>query len=573
VPSETDPDPTSEPLGPAPDDAAGFDAWARQGYDTWQRALVMGEAGRRWADAERPAADRLLAGVWGSSVGAPPASELVPLLDDPSIDPVLRARAQAVVALELVPVRSEDAVQLVEHALAAIGDDVPIRTRLSVWFAACEVYARAGRGPRAVEVLDQAGAAAAADADTPPWGLMAIDAERLALLAPQMPNREQVAAAVDKVAAAAIELPPTPSAIEVVVKMCGLLATMGAARRAERYAEQVLEATVGRPEALGPRFQAQLLLADAVLAAEGPEAAMVAQQAAIDTIAPLGDSPMLGWARRGLAGFLRAQDRNAEAAEEFGRAADTYERAGIVMESSVLRLDQADALLYADRAEEAVALVELVLAGLDQVPEPNRAGVELRAHRVQAHLAAADGDLDRAAEHWLEVAELAPSLGLSDLEARLTAAQLYAADGDDAEADAQFLRAELSAADEADPARATAMVMRVRVDVLRDAGRPDEAAELARLAANHARTSGDEAQAIYLSVVAADSLHAAGESVAAVQLYDDTLQAARDAGMRELEGAVHAGYAAVLRDIGRTDEADAHEAEAQARNPGAPPPR
>ena len=73
--------------------------------------------------------------------------------------------------------------------------------------------------------------------------------------------------------------------------------------------------------------------------------------------------------------------------------------------------------------------------------------------------------------------------------------------------------------------------------------------------------------------MAADSLHAAGESVAAVQLYDDTLQAARDAGMRELEGAVHAGYAAVLRDIGRTDEADAHEAEAQARNPGAPPPR
>ena len=155
MPSETDPDPTSEPLGPAPDDAAGFDAWARQGYDTWQRAVVMGEAGRRWADAERPAADRLLAGVWGSSVGAPPASELVPLLDDPSVDPVLRARAQAVVALELVPVRSEDAVQLVEHALAAIGDDVPIRTRLSVWFAACEVYARAGRGPRAVEVLEE----------------------------------------------------------------------------------------------------------------------------------------------------------------------------------------------------------------------------------------------------------------------------------------------------------------------------------------------------------------------------------------------------------------------------------
>jgi tetratricopeptide (TPR) repeat protein len=115
--------------------------------------------------------------------------------------------------------------------------------------------------------------------------------------------------------------------------------------------------------------------------------------------------------------------------------------------------------------------------------------------------------------------------------------------------------------------------MRARVDVLRDADRWDEAAELARVAANLARTSGDEAQAIYLSVVAADSLHRSGSSAAAVQLYEDTLGAARDANLPQLEGAVHAGLADVLRDLGRTEEADAHAAEAQARNPGAPPRR
>lgn len=574
--SSPDPAAASDPLSPAPTDAtdtAAFDQWARHGSDTWRRRAVLDEAARRWADSSRPVADRLLAGVWGHPVGIASGPELLALVEEPTIDAVLGARARAVAALDLVADRPDDAVRLVQEAMAALDGDVAIRTRLSVWLAASEVYARAGLPEESIKVLDAAGEATTAAADAPPWGLVVIDAERIALIAPRISDRDQVGAALDRVAAAAIALPPEPSAVEVVVKMAGLLGAMGAARRAEHYAEKVIDLTEGVPEALAPRFQAHLMLADARRLTEGPEAAMAAQQAAIDLMAPLGDSPMLAWARRGLAAQLRSQDSNDEAAEELGRAAGVYQRVGEHAEAAVMRLEQADALLYADRSEEATALVDAVVAGLDELPEEKRDAVRLGAHRAQAHLAAVDGDLDAAAEHWLEVAELAPSMGLSDLEARLTAAQLYATDGDDAEAEAQFLRAELSAADEADPARATAMVMRVRVDVLRDAGRSQEAAELARLAANHARTSGDEPQAIFLSVVAADSLHAAGESAAAVQLYDDTLHAAREAGLRDLEGAVHAGYGSVLRDLGRTEEADAHEAEARRLNPGAPPPR
>ena len=139
MPSETDPDPTSEPLGPAPDDAAGFDAWARQGYDTWQRALVMGEAGRRWADAERPAADRLLAefpvfdakfalnehGEVGQKAVVERIRGIGPsyaALDD-LID--VAAKADIHVILDLIHVRTPDGPCTADHRLAGAKWNVP----------------------------------------------------------------------------------------------------------------------------------------------------------------------------------------------------------------------------------------------------------------------------------------------------------------------------------------------------------------------------------------------------------------------------------------------------------------
>lgn len=569
--ADLDPPVAPSSIGPAPEGPEEFDQWARAGFDAWQRSAVVEEAGRRWADPDRSAADRLLAGIWGAAAASPPAAALEPLLTEVD-DEVLRARALAVLALDKVATDTAAAISLVDQAEQALGSDVDVRTRLAVWFAASEVHARAGDIAGAVEVLDRAGAAAVAEPEAPAWAPVAIDAERVALLAPRIGDRNQVAGAADKVAAAAAALPPSPTSIEVLIKICGMLAALGAAGLAERYAEQVLSITESIPEAIGARFQAHLVLADALLGVEGPAAAMEPQQAAVDLMEPLGPSPMLGWARKGMAGFLRALDRHDDAAAQFALAAEAYRGAGITGEAAAMVLEQAEDLLYADRVEEAAALVDEVVTSVDSMPEPLRAGVMLQAHRVQAHLAATEGNLDAAAEHWLEVADLAPSLGLSDLEARLTAAQLYVVEGDDAEADAQFLRAELTAAESPDPARATAMVMRVRAEALRDSGRAEDAAEVARLAANHARTSGDEAQAIYLSVVAADSLHQAGDSAAAVQIYEESLEAAQAAGFNDLKGAVHAGFAQVLRDLGRSEEATGHEAEARRLNPGAPPP-
>jgi hypothetical protein len=307
------------------------------------------------------------------------------------------------------------------------------------------------------------------------------------------------------------------------------------------------------------RFQALLVQADALFAAEGAEAAMVAQRAAIAAIEPLGDTPMLGWARRGLAVQLRSIDRHGESAAEFALAADVFSRAGMGYDASALRLEQASSLLHDDAPDPARALVDDVATAADDLPEDRQRAVQMRVHQVLAEIDAYEGALESAAENWLEVAALAGTIGVSPLEAILTAAQLFAADDDIDEANAQFGRAELAAADEPDPAQATAMVMRIRAEALRDAGHADEAAEMARVAANHARTAGDEAQAIYLSVIAADSLHAAGESQAAVQLYEETLAAASAAAMPALRGAVHAGFANLLRDLGRGEAADEHD--------------
>lgn len=566
--TEPGPDPTDEltlePLEPAPDGLDEFDAWARKGDDAWHRAEVHQEAGRRWADQQRPVAERLLAGIWGAGSGNPVATDLLPLLDDAGLDPVLAARARVAAALTLVAADPARAVEFVESALGVMADDVAFRTRLAVWLAAVEVLARTGRIPAALKVLDEAGRKAAETPGVPPWAAMAVDAERLMLMAPGVKDRKQLAPMAAQIASAAVKLPPTPTAIDISLKMSSLLVAAGAGREAERIAERVVAFTRKVPTAVGVLFQAQMVLADARLLTDGPEAALPEQLKAIAILSTQGPSPMLGLAWRGVGMTLRQLERNEESAEAFRKGAAAYAALGMTGYEHALRLDGAESLFHAEKLDEARELIEEVRGLLAEVDEAARAPHEMQANRILAYMAAEAGDLDTAAEHWLEVADLAPTAGLSDLEARLTAAQLYALDGDHAESDAQFLRAELSAAEAPDPAGATAEVMRVRAQVLRESGRSEEAAEHARLAANHARTSGDLAQAVYLLVVAGDSLHQAGNALASVQVFEEAVETAREAKMTELEATVHVSFAAVLKAMGRGPEAEVHEAQARA---------
>jgi tetratricopeptide (TPR) repeat protein len=549
-------EPTSAPLDPN-----AFDAWAREAADSWQRTRVFDEVARRWADPEASADQRALAAVWGAPGGLASIDDLTALVDDPAVDDVLRARLRATLAVSTVDADPDGAMAL---ALAAVEGSAgaPIRTRLGIWLTAGEVHQRANRPDVAMRLLGDAGEAVKNDPDAPAWAFVAIDAERLGIAAPRSQNRAQFAASVEKVADAARALPPTPTVVDVLVKLGTLLSALGAAPRAEIYMEAVLAATVDVPEARAARFRALLVLADARFAVGEGDAAREAQREAIATIEPLGASPMLGWARRGLAVQLRADDRHAESVEEFEAAAEAYFEIGAPADAAMLRVEAAAALLQASDSEAAHSRVNDVLESLDDLADEQRIGVEVRANEVLAQVATTEGDLETAAEHWLEVADLASRIELSPLDAILAAAQLFAADGDLDESTAQFFRAELAAADERDPARASARVMRIRAETLRDAGHPEEAAEMARIAANHARAGGDEAQAVYLAVIAADSMHAAGDSAAAVQLYTETLAGEHIAAMPALQGAVHAGFAKLLHDLGRHAEAEVHDAEA-----------
>lgn len=545
---------------PAPADNDAFDEWARAASDGWQRSQVYAEATRRWSDPSLPLEHRALAAAWASPVGIPPVAELGPLADEPGLDAVLQARLRTALAAAVVGDDPAAASALMAQAVDAVSDpEVPIRTRLSVWLAASEVAVRTNRPADAVQILDAAGPAVKADATSPPWAVLAIDAERLSILALRSTDHKHLAGAANTIAEAARAVPPTPTAVDVIVRMGGLLARLGAARLAETHMEAVLQITEGLDETVGVRYQAHSVLAEVLFGLEGPEAAMAAQRQAIATVEPLGDTPMLAAAHRGLAMHLGALDRHGDAAAEFGAGAEVFQRLGMPYEAAALRYDRAAALLHDGEPAAARELAEQVSDDTEALPDDRRAPLEMRYHEVMAQVAAYDGELEQAADHWLEVADVAGRVGVSPLEAMLTAAQLFAASDDMDEAEAQFGRAELRAADEPDPAQATAMVMRLRAEALRDAGRAGDAAELARVAANHARTAGDEAQAIYLSVIAADSLHADGQSPAAVQLYGEILAAAREAGMPALEGVVHAAYAELLRGMGRVAEADEHD--------------
>lgn len=553
---------SNEPT-PAPADLAAFDDWARQASDSWQRGLVHEEVERRWADGSLDGDERALLAAWGAPVGVPPVPTLQAIAADPGIDRVLRARIQAAVAQATAESDPEGAAALVAEVLPVADDGaLDVRTRLTLWLAVSEVYVRTGRPNDAMGVLNVAGRQVKDIADAPRWALPAIDVERLALAARSGQDREQLARSAHQIASVARQMPVEPTAVDVTLKAAGVLLSLGAAKPAENHFEGVIEATADLPGARGPRYQAQVGLAEALLRIEGPEAAIAVQREAIATVEPLGDSPMLGWAQRGLAVQLGAAERPREAAAAFSDAADIHDRLGLATDAAALRLEQAAALVQADDTAAATTLAESVAEVVAELPDPARTSLEMRLHQVFAQLASYEADLASAAEHWLEVAERAPKVGASPLDAQLTAAQLYAASGDVDEASILFARAELSAADAADPARATALVMRTHAETLRDVGRPGDAAELARVAANHARSSGDEAQAIYLSVIAADSLHEAGDSAAALQIYAETLQAAEGAEMPTLLGAVHSAHAKVLRSLGR--DAEAAEAEASA---------
>lgn len=570
APAGTVEDVSTEPR-PAPTDPEAFDVWAREAVDSWQRSTVHREVERLWADPASTVHQRALAAVWGAPLGPASEAEMAELLRDDSLDPVIRARLQAALASVEITADPPEAVRLVEEALAAMSDpSVPIRTRLGVWLTASEVNVRANRPAEAMRVLQDAGEAIKADEETPMWAYLAIDAERLAILAGTGNRLDQVVASAEKVAQAALKLQPTPTVLDVAVKMGGLLAGVGASDLAERYITPVVKVTTGQPEARGVRFQALLVLADVLFTTGKVDEALAAQRDAIATVEPGGDSPMLGWAHRGAAMQLRSAERYQESAEAFATAAEVYDRIDRPYDAAALRLEQATSLLHGDDPEAARQITEAVETASEGLPEERRDAIEMRIHQVLAHIATYQHELEVAAEHWLEVADRATKVGISPMEAVLAAAQLFAADDDIDEANAQFVRAELLAADAKDPSQATAMVMRVRAEALRDAGHAQDAAELARVAANHARTSGDEAQAIYLSVIAADSLHAAGDSASATDLYDDTLEAAEAASMPSLKGAVHAGYAKVLRELGRAEEAAEHERAADRLGGGRP---
>ncbi|NLD75868.1 MAG: hypothetical protein GX643_04290 [Acidimicrobiales bacterium] len=563
---------SNEPT-PPPAETFAFDEWARERFDRWEQSLVLEEAGRRMSDPSSSQDERAMAAVWGAPAGVASVPEMETIAEDHSVDPVLRSRVRAVLASSIVGSDGEKAAVLVQLSLSEADDaSVHIRTRLSLYFAAVDVLVRVGRLEDALDVLKRAAAAAKADESAPEWALVAIDAEQLVIAARTGMDREQVARMADQIARVARQLDDTPSTVDVVLKASDVLMGLGAVKAAEAHYEAVAEGAADNPAARAPRYQALLGMAEARLRLEGPDAAIEAQREAIAAVEPLGDTPMLGWARRGLAVQILATDRYSDAADEFARSADVYDRIGLGIDAAALRLEQSAALIQDDDAPGARAVADAVAAAAEDMEEEKRLALELRVHQVYAQLAVYDGELEVAAEHWLEVADRATSTGQSPLEAELNAAQLFAAAGDIDEATAQFGRAELSAADVADPAKATARVMRTHAETLRQVGRSDEAAELARVASNLARASGDEAQAIYLSVIAADSLHGAGESEAALQLYRENLRAAEDAEMPSLLGAVHAAHAKLLRDLGRDDEAAAEEAKAAALGvaPGAP---
>ncbi|MEO6627424.1 MAG: hypothetical protein ABIP03_02525, partial [Aquihabitans sp.] len=325
----TRPSPSPQPLGPAPTDSDGFDAWARLGNDTWRRNEVTTEAQRRWADPATSTADRALAGLWAYPAGNPGIAELTALVDDPAVGPVLRGRLEVLAAIELVDSRPEEAVITANRALSALADNAaPTRTRIGVWLSGSEVLARTGRPDLAMELLTQAGTEVGAAADAPAWGGLVIEAEKLGILAPIADDPRAVASAAHAVAKEATAIEPSPPALDVIVKMSGVLVATGAGAAADPLLEYVLEQLEGVPEAFGLRFQALMVLADVRFALDGPDGAIEVQRQAIDTVAPLGDTPMLGWSRRGLAFQLRAADRLGEAAAEFGEAAAVLDRAG-----------------------------------------------------------------------------------------------------------------------------------------------------------------------------------------------------------------------------------------------------
>lgn len=561
-------DPAAVP--PVPADAEAFDAWARDELDRWRLPRVRQVAAAIWEDPASHPSWRAVAGIWlGGEDGPATPEELLAAAEVPGLPPFFSARLRAVAAGEVRATDPERARTLVDGAVAEVRDPaVDQRSRLAVLRTAAEIALRSGRLVDAVAVLDEARQVLGDEAAAPNREAIVVAAVQLDVIGAALAHErrqpagerqpERITALAQAclhqaraTAALAAAAPDVPAVISIRIGVARVLGDLGVIAEAEPLLASVDVATEGIDEALALRFQALLALADCRLDGAGPEAALEVQQRAIEAVRPLGATPMLAWAQRGLALQLRAAGRHEEAGPAFEAAVALMEQVGQPVDALQLRMEQARGLAEAGedategRTAEAAALVDRVLVGLDDLDPEARAQLEPGARDLAGRLASARLDHDAAIEHWLRLVDLAPTVGISVADPRSAAALEMARSGEVEEAELLFGQAEVDAADGPEPEYHLALVMGRRARVQHRAGEHEDAAELLRIAVNHARVAEDPVLVGRLSLQLAEAHEAHGQRQAAVDVLLDARAEGQAAGQDDLVAAADARLAAL----------------------------
>lgn len=556
APVETEPDDTVGDVA-LPTDPAALDEWCRARFDGWDPSGATADALRVWAEPSSPVELRAVAAVWlaGSEAVAP--AELLAVADEPGLGPLLRARILVAVARDLPGEDPAEAGRLIDRARAAIdGVDVDADARVLVTANAARILWESG-SPDAAGLLasidDLVGGDVSARARVQAAGLR-LD------LASADPNRP--VDGLDELAEVVIGLSepelPVPWAVHWAQRGAGMLADVGRLDDAAATLARTLTATDRQPAALPLRYQGFLTLADVQSARGDLDAALRAQRGAIEEIRALGPTPMLGWARRGLAFQLSRMGRLDEASTQFAEAATLLLDGGDLANGLRMGLERARVELDLDEPDRARRLADAVLDRLGEVGTEEQRELRTVGFEIAGQGAGRSGEHAVAARRFSALAEELNDPDDVPAAAWSMAALAHAQDGDPDGAEQAFERALASCEDGRTPEWARSLVegRQARVSWWRDAN--DEAAELARRAADRALDFGDPRLAVeHLLLLAA--VHEEEERYEAMEaVLQEALVPLDDPELAHLAPEVHGRLAGALEALGRVDEAAAH---------------
>ena len=574
---------TEPAVPPPPTDPGQFDDWARSTVGNWGFAEVDSAARAVLNDPSAELEATATAVLWVSVPGPGDVDRLRSLSHEIEVSPDLRARVAAMLARQVSDDRDQ-AVAVCERAVEdSQANGASTVARVVLGRALVESLVGARSLDEAQQVLEETQDLAAGDPELPDWARLGLThaqlvvstarraAQQHARVPPSVIGGETgvptsvIDAEVADQARAVIDVAATigtaPAAVAARIDSAGVLISAGAVSDAIAALEAVVTEVESIPSAWSARYRGLVALADAHVADERFDRAVEVQQAAIQVASDNGSGALVGLGNQGLARQLRSLGRIEEASAAYAVAAELVGEAGGVVESLRLRLERAEVHTANKDPQRAVALGEEVLAELAAVegmPDDLRHRLAVSARQTTVGALMRSGDLTRATDMLIDLADLEAAVGGPSAAPRSAAGVTAARSRQWTRSLALLDQATAAARSGPDPTNDLGLVAMAHASALESAQSSRDALAMATSGLAVAREAGHTLATGRLAGMLGSVHLDNGDPTEAEAAFRDGLAAAEADSEDHLARQLHRDLARALDAQGRTEEAEEH---------------